>query len=442
MSGRKEKILEPFVREKDYMDYRVAEGIEKNRKDFATIRIVDREGRPVTHAQVEVRQLSHQFKFGANLFLLDEMETDAKNAAYREVFPQVFNHATLPFYWNGLEPVRGKPRFEKGSPKVYRRPAPDLCLDFCEANGIRPKAHCLIYDAWAPDWLPDDVPESKRLYRERLRQLADRYRGRIEDWEVINETLIPYQKKNRSLFIEPDYLEWAFRSAREFFPDNRLLLNEATENIWGKGFNYCRGAYYLLIERLMNLRVPMDGIGMQFHMFYPRGEEEERSPLFYDPRRLYATLDCYGRFRKPVQITEITIPAYSEEKEDEETQAEIVKNLYQIWFSHEAVESIVWWNLVDGYAYVREGDNWNENSYYGGLLRHDMSFKPAWYAVRDLVKNKWHTEASLSAGDADRVTFRGFYGDYEVAVTHEGKRAVSRIRLSNRDDIREYTVTI
>jgi GH35 family endo-1,4-beta-xylanase len=445
MKTRKETITMPFAIEKEYMEFRIAQGIENNRKDFASLHITDKQGKPLTNARIQIRQLSHQFKFGANLFLLDEMESDEKNRQYRDIFKEVFNHATLPFYWNGLEPIQGKPRFEKDSPKVYRRPAPDLCLEYCREHNIRPKAHCLIYDVWAPDWVPDDVVESKKLYRKRLQLLAERYSGRIEDWEVINETLIPFCNRNHPLFKAPDYLEWSFDAAKEYFPNNRLLLNEATPWIWGKDFNYRRSQYYLLIERLLKMGTRIDGIGMQFHMFYKQAEEAEITPAFYNPRRLYDVMDCYEVFQKPVQITEITIPAYSETAADEETQAEIVKNLYRMWFSHKSVESIVWWNLVDGYAYIRDSgnaDEWNENIYYGGLLRHDLSVKPAWNVIRDLITKEWQTKADLVTGDTNHASFRGFYGDYEVKVVCQGKEIVRNISLSNRDDIRDYSIVM
>jgi GH35 family endo-1,4-beta-xylanase len=444
MSQRKDAVTAPFNREKDYMEFRISQGIEQNRKDLMKVRVMDQEGRSVTNAHVEIRQLSHQFKFGANLFLLDEMETEEKNRRYREKFPETFNHATLPFYWNGLEPEQGKPRFAKDSSKVYRRPAPDLCLEYCEEKGIRPKAHCLVYDAFTPDWVPDDVPMSKALYRKRLCELGERYQGRIEDWEVINETLIPYHvTRNHPVFLEPNYLEWAFDMAKAYFPTNCLLINEATDLIWGNAFKYNRSEYFMLIDRLLQKGTRIDGIGMQYHMFYPQERELEATRMIYDPRRMYDVMDMYSRFHLPVQITEITIPAYSNLPEDEETQAEIVRNLYRIWFSHEAVESIVWWNLIDGYAYqTKDNRDWNENVYYGGLLRHDLSEKPAYQVIKELVNKEWRTNAALITDCHGVAALRGFFGDYEVSATAEGKTVTQKISLSNHNRTREYTIVL
>ena len=76
-----------------------------------------------------------------------------------------FNLATLPFYWQANEPEPGNYRFVKDSPYVYRRPPIDLCLEFCEANGIESKAHCLNYVEVGlfPTWVKGDVKREKEL---------------------------------------------------------------------------------------------------------------------------------------------------------------------------------------------------------------------------------------------------------------------------------------
>lgn len=60
--------------------------------------------------------------------MLDEFDHAEENQNYREVFKKCFNLATIPFYWDGLEPEQGKPRYDKDSPKVWRRPAPSFAL--------------------------------------------------------------------------------------------------------------------------------------------------------------------------------------------------------------------------------------------------------------------------------------------------------------------------
>ena len=129
--SRRDIAMRHFDEQRERTDLRVKSGIENYRKGNAHIVLLS--DRPLPeNVTVEVEQVNHEFRFGANLFLLDEFGEEEKNAAYREKFAELFNLATVPFYWDGVEPEKGKPRYAKDSPKVYRRPAPDLCVEYCK----------------------------------------------------------------------------------------------------------------------------------------------------------------------------------------------------------------------------------------------------------------------------------------------------------------------
>lgn len=431
MNNRREEVLRPFEENKEYMQQRIASGIENNRKGFATLNFTDNYGVPKSNVCVEIKQKSHEFKYGANLFMLDELESDEKNELYKTYFKDAFNLATLPFYWKDLEPEEGKPRFSKDSPKIYRRPAPDLCLEYCEQNGITPKAHCLTYDQWSPDWLTNEVNEIKKKLDKRFHELAEQYAHRIHGWEVTNETL--FTRGKTVFFDEPDIIEWSFKRAEQYFPLNELIINDAHCNIWDV-FNENRSQYYMQIERAIKNGARIDSIGMQYHMFYRAEEELEKTAIFYDPVHIYKVLDRYADFKKPIQITELTIPCYTEEQEDEDIQAEIIKNIYSIWFSHEAMESIIYWNLVDGYAaFAEQGDMTSgENYYRGGLLHFDFTPKPAYKVIKKLFGEEWRTNETINSRDNSKVQFKGFYGEYELKLTYDGKTVERKIYLSKK----------
>ena len=168
-----ELYMKAYDDNKEAVDARIADGIEKYRKGDCKVVLTDKSGAPIAGKKVKIKQTNHDFNFGANIFLLDEFDNDEYNAAYRELFKNHFNAATVPFYWNGIEPEQGKPRYDKNSPKVYRRPAPDLCLEYCNENNIRPKLHCLVYDKFAPEWLTE-MGEGEVLakYEQRFKEIA------------------------------------------------------------------------------------------------------------------------------------------------------------------------------------------------------------------------------------------------------------------------------
>jgi len=445
MGKRRDQVLKPFLQKQDYMNERIHEGIERYRKGYGAVKVLDAEGKPVPGAHVRLVQKSHDFQYGANLFLVDELETEEKNRQYKQLYKDAFNMGTVPFYWYSLEPEQGKPRYSADSPKYYRRPAPDLCVDWCEKNGIIPKAHCLNYDKYSPTWLPRDVEGVKRLLEKRFRECAERYAGRIHGWEVTNETLcdsVDLPERRSTPFIkDPEIVEWSFETARRYFPNNELIINEASDFIWSQ-FKYNRTAYFMQIERALEKGASIDTIGMQFHMFFSEEKEAEKARTYYDPERIYDALDQFGSLGKPIQITEISIPAYHETAADEDLQAEIIRYLYSMWFSHPSMETITYWNSVDGYAYTNPAqNNRNENVYMAGLIRHDMTPKPAYRTICDLFGKIWHTEAETGTDEGGYARFKGFYGKYDMEITVNGRTVLREIHFA-RDGMKEIKVNI
>ena len=443
------RVLELFELQKNWRK-RAEEGIEAYRKGDASIVITDGNGNAIPNAKVKVTQKSHAFRFGANLFLLEEMESEEKNQNYKKIFAETFNMATLPFYWNATEPKRGNLRYEKGSPKLYRRPAIDLCIEYCEQNGIEPREHGLAYENSFPTWLYEaDIPEVKQEMERRFGEISERYADKIRTIEVTNE--MAWTKGKVSFYDNPEYVEYSFKLAEKYFPNNQLVINEETELCWEDKARFT-DKYYSYIDATLLKGARIDAIGMQYHSFPKKEEEYDKTRKLYNPELLYKHMDLYAKFGKPLQVTEVTVPAYSNEGEDEEIQAKLIEYLYTVWFSHPNVEQIVYWNVVDGYAHLWDSDpvkiaasqgdmTIGENYYYGGLLRFDMTPKPAFYMIRNLIQKKWHTEGTFVSGLNGQANFRGFYGEYEVEIEVDDKRTSQIINLTPNGE-NQYTIKI
>ncbi len=435
------QVLEMFEENKEELRTRINAGIEVNRKGSATITVKDKDGNVIPGARVKAVQKSHEFRFGANLFMLDELETPEKNARYKEVFKDTFNMATLPFYWDATEPEKGKTRYDKDSIKFYRRPPIDLCMEFCEENGIEPREHALAYDHFFPKWLYGaSTAETKKALEQRYKEISERYADKIPTIEVTNE--MEWSSGRTEFYDDPEFIEWCFKLAEKYFPGNELVINEHTARAWA---DKCRASdkYYSYIESAIKKGARIDAIGMQFHMFHKKEVDHASTRNGYNPEALYRHMDLYSNFGKPLQVTEVTIPAYSKDEEDEAIQAELLSYLYPIWFSHPNMEQIIYWNLVDGYAHVSNPDpikiresqgnmTLGENYYHGGLLRFDMSEKPAYRVIRDLIKKEWHTEAERMTNENGSCTFRGFYGNYDVEIATENGTVTRTITLSSK----------
>ena len=410
--------------------------IEKYRKGDGTVTVLDAAGKPVAGASVKLVHKKHECKFGANLFMLEEFETPEKNERYKQYFSELFTMATLPFYWSATEPEKGHFRYEKGSSPMYRRPPIDLCMEFCAEMGIEPREHALAYDFQFPKWLKGLSPEEVKIELERrYQEISSRYADKIPTIEVTNEMNWPEGMNVTRFYEQPDFLAWCYEMAEKYFPNNQIAINEAMNESWLQR-GRVTDIYYSYIENLQLKGKRIDAIGMQFHALTSSDmiptEPQRMLPVMYNPQKLLSRLDLYARFGKPLQITEITLSAAGPQPENEEIQAELLEGLYSTWFAHPNVEQIIYWNLVDGYAYVDSEDpevikksmgdmTIGENRFYGGLLRFDMTPKPAYYKLKELLQETWHTEVKTVTDANGQLRFRGFWGDYEAEVCIPGQ---------------------
>ena len=440
--SRAEIALKHFNDQKEFMNSRINSGIELYRKGYSKIKITDAKGNPIKGLPFKAKQKNHYFNFGCNLFMLDEFETEEKCKQYREIFPKIFNYAVVPFYWEGIEPEKGKKRFDADSPKFYRRPAADLVTKFCQENNIRMKAHCLVYDKFTPKWLPKDTLELKKLIRSHMEEIAERYGSIIRDWDIVNEALawncydVDYVSK---FFREEDYVTYPFKVAKHL-PFERKFINDS-DGIW-ENFHFTRSYFYLFLRDLERRGVDFDAIGLQFHQFVPREKEEEYALNRYNPMRVFDVLDTFGDFKKPIHLSEITISAYSNSDEDLAIQAELAENMYKIWFSQKNVDAIIYWNLIDGYTAGSQANNMTagENKFCGSLLNFDLSPKPAFKAIEQLINHEWHTEGVFGTNDYGVANINGFKGDYDLEFSYNGKNYTKSIKLDGRYDCINHIV--
>lgn len=428
-------LIEHFDRLSEFTEPMIDAEIERNRKGLFAVKVTDKEGKPIKGAKISASLKKHEFKFGCGAFLLDQFGDERRNMLYREEFAKLFNYAVLPLYWDTLEPTKGAPRFSVDSPNVYRRPALDLIRDFCLENGIGMKGHCLMYNSFNPKWMPRDFRSLKMAVEKRSREIAERYGDDLIDLDVINEMYTVYRNahgefgcRDFPICDDRDHEKWCFDIAKKYFPYSRLFWNEGCYETFGDPkFTGDKSVYYLMLKRWLAEGAHIEGIGMQFHAF---SDEEKQQRAIFNPYRAMEIFRLYSEFGLPIHISEVSVPSYSNESADEEVQAELTRRMYRLWFSQEAVESIVWWNFADGMAY---GD---ENRFYAGLMRNDMSRKPAFHVLDELIHREWHTEANITTDENGIAYFRGFYGDYTIKVG-----GISAERRFHKENTGYYHVT-
>ncbi len=419
-----------FLEENGVLAETVQKGIEKHRKSNVTIHVTDPHGNPLPGVHLSIVQTNSAFHFGGNIFMLDGYPTADLNKRYEDAFSNLFNGATVPFYWRDLEPEPGKLRFTVDSPFIARRPPPDRVIAFCEERGLRMHGHTLVWDhVWGmPDWVSDDPSLSLPLWEKRVREIGERYGKRIHRWDVVNE-VVPDRGMPVSRPMPANYARLAFKWAEQYFPAGTQFDINDIANAWDE----LLPKYTALIQRLIRDGARVGGIGLQFHLFGEENITEFLEKKIFRPEKLLSTLDSLLPLGLPVHVSEITLPAPRNDKVGRAQQAAIARDLYQLWFSHPAIQAITWWNVPDGGATV------TESKIASVVIDSNLNPKPAYEALHELIRNKWRTHLSgVTDGNGD-FAFRGFHGEYKIKV--EGLTAAT-FTLRQSNDIQEQIVRV
>ena len=385
--------------------------IAQYRQGDIRLRVVDAAGRPVAGVPVIFEQRTHHFRFGSIIFeLLDEHHfTPEQRALFDERFTHLFNLAVFPFYWDGYEPVPGRPEWQRNL----------RVAEWARARGILCKGHPLAWThiAGTPTWLRDLQSETATtLLQARIVDNVKGFAGTIDLWDVVNEASntvtwdtalrMPdrvedarYDDQGPSIAVIADWVEPCYRWAHTANPQATLLLNDF--GLISRPYN--RDRFFALVQELQRRGTPLHGRGVQAHE--PRAE-------WFPPHKVWATFERLRELGLPIHITEFhphSLPGtpitggYKDGRWSEESQAEFARQMYTLAFGHPSVASFTWWDFTENDSYIKGS----------ALLNKDLSPKPAYRAIDELI-NRWKTRARIVTDADGCVALRGFYGDYDV----------------------------
>jgi endo-1,4-beta-xylanase len=360
--------------------------IDQLRKADLSVRVVGGDGKPVPNAEVVARLGKHAFNFGTAIPAETLLAADQQPA--RDILLANFNMATLEndLKWEALEDW-GYP-LERGVRGV----------DWLREAGLRVRGHVLVWPSWRETparlkQLEKDKPALRKAVTDHIRQVLTALRGRCDQWDVVNE---PFTNRDLLDVLGDEVMVDWFELARSLDPKAKLFINDFAILSGGGGTTPHRDHYEKMIQLLVDKKAPFDGIGMQGHF----------GSSLTSPDELFAVLDRYARFEKEIAVTEFDVVI-----DDEELAARYIRDFYTLLFSHPAVSTLVMWGFSDG-------NHWKKNAV---MYRGDATLKPGGQAYRELVLEKWRTDAKGST-DANGVFLtRGFKGDYEIVVTAAGQ---------------------
>ena len=366
------------------------------------VKVIDKNGNPVSDKDLVLNQKSHEFLFGCGAFDFLDFPGMQPNRDRRDKWLALMNYGTLPFYWGRYEPEEGHPNYE------MLKDAADRLV----ANNVTLKGHPLCWHTVCADWLlkySDEVIMDKQLAR--INRDVTAFKGTIDIWDVINEVVIMpiFDKYDNAVtricnkYGRVTLVKEVFAAARAANPDGIFLIND---------FN-TSPQYEKLLEELLDAGVEISAIGIQSHQHQG----------YWGEAKLRDVLKRFSRFGLPIHFTENTLisgeimPAYIEDlndwqvdewpttEEGELRQEKEWEEMYRILFADPNIKAITGWDFADG-AWLNAPS---------GLITKDNRCKPVYNKLLSLVKGEWWTKDEVIHTNSDGiVNIKGTKGTYGI----------------------------
>ena len=264
-------------------------------------------------------------------------------------------------------------------PGRYDFAAADEIVNFALAHAMKVRGHTLVWQQMMPDWLQNGSWKREQLMEvlhQHISTVVGRYRGQVGAWDVVNEALTGSGDLQRNFWyqnIGPDYLDLAFQWAHEADPDALLFYND----YGAESMNAKAGGVYDLVKGMKARGVPVDGVGLQFHLVL-----NAMPPL----AEVAKNISRLGDLGVQVHITELDIripdPATPARLAQ---QAQEYRDILNVCLAAPNCTAFVMWGMTDKYSWIP--------SFYpgfGSALIFDAAYqpKPAYGALLDALQAK------------------------------------------------------
>jgi endo-1,4-beta-xylanase len=237
---------------------------------------------------------------------------------------------------------------------VYNfEPAQEI-VDFAKANDMRVRGHTLVWHNQNPAFLkPENYSRSQALdlLERHIFTTMGHFRGDIYAWDVVNEALESDGSLHETFWLKTiglEYLEFAFRWAREADPSALLFYNEYAADDLGPKSN---GMFHLLQD--LKLRgIPVDGVGLQMHFALYDSPNFARPPAAEDLR---ANLERLAGLGLEIHITELDVQIQQVTgtlEERLEQQARVYADLMQVALESASLKAFVTWGFTDRFSWI------------------------------------------------------------------------------------------
>jgi endo-1,4-beta-xylanase len=239
-------------------------------------------------------------------------------------------------------------KFELVCPRArgqYDFRVPDAIVAFAQTNHMKVRGHTLLWHMQQPWWLSHgrwSKQELSDILHEHIRTMLGRYQGKVFAWDVVNEAISDspntndvYRAYNYYDLLGPEYLELAFRWAREADPKAKLFYNDYATEFGGPKFE----KMLAMLKDMKARGVPVDGVGLQMHIDLGAAGKA---------KALSTTIQRLAALGLEVQITELDVALdLPSDAKKLERQAQIYGDVTSIAMREKACTALLMWGFTD-----------------------------------------------------------------------------------------------
>jgi endo-1,4-beta-xylanase len=250
------------------------------------------------------------------------------------------------------------------------------------------QVHLARFGRGLPEWLMRTEysrDEMIVILRDHITTVMEHYRGKVDRWVVVNEAMSPSGFWPRDTFFQrigPDYVEIAFRIARETDPgvgliynDNNAIGNRTADHV----FNLAKG----LKEQGL-----IDGVGMQMHFRIQDAIGPDWQPVVPNKDVMLAEMRRYADLGLAVEITELDVNVFGAPippSEKMQRQAQAYADVLAAALESGACRLLTMFGFVDRFSWLLTRDDLKGTSEAPCIFDDDYRPKPAFFALRDTL---------------------------------------------------------
>ncbi|WP_246636866.1 endo-1,4-beta-xylanase [Actinoplanes hulinensis] len=211
------------------------------------------------------------------------------NSTYTTIAGREFNMVTAENEMkpDATQPQRGQFSFSSG----------DQIYNWATQRGMKVRGHTLAWHAQQPGWMQSLSGSTLRQAMiDHINGVMAHYKGKLAAWDVVNEAFNEDGSRRQSNLqgTGNDWIEVAFRTARNADPSVKLCYNDYNIENWSYGKTQ---GVYNMIRDFKSRGVPIDCVGLQTH--FTGG-----SSL---PGNFQTTLSSFAALGVDVTLTEVDV---------------------------------------------------------------------------------------------------------------------------------------